>query len=104
MKKYHKNAVIIKFSPIGGGGNPLRAWVLAWFSIVDICFDCVLGCFNNKLCIKMHTTNIVLNLPTCEEKSSLMREDLGGCLLTRNFLKNTHPSPHEGSVSISCEG
>ena len=22
MKKYHKNAVIIKLSPVGGGGNP----------------------------------------------------------------------------------
>ena len=33
------------FAPIGGGGNPLVAWVLAYFSIVNICIDWVLGCF-----------------------------------------------------------
>ena len=53
------------FAPIGGGGNPLRAWVLAWFDVVKFFIDCVLGCFNNKLCIKMLITNIVLNNPTC---------------------------------------
>ena len=52
-------------APIGGGGNPLRAWVLARFGIFSGCIDWFLGCFNNKLCIKMLTTNIVLNLPTC---------------------------------------
>ena len=46
MKKYHKNAVIIKLSPIGGGGNPLRAWTLACFSIVKFFIDCVLTCFD----------------------------------------------------------
>ena len=33
------------FAPMGGGGNPLRAWVLACFDIVSNCFDCFLGCF-----------------------------------------------------------
>ena len=45
MKKYHKNAVIIKLSPVGGGGNPLRAWVLARFDTVKYFVDCVLSCF-----------------------------------------------------------
>ena len=45
MKKYHKNALIIKLSPIGGGGNPLSAWVLAYFDVVSDCFDWFLGCF-----------------------------------------------------------
>ena len=34
------------FAPIGGGGNPLRAWVLACFDIVSSCFDWLLGCFD----------------------------------------------------------
>ncbi len=46
MKKYHKNAVIIKLSPIGGGGgNPLSVWVLACFDVVNSCLDCVSTCF-----------------------------------------------------------
>ena len=59
-----KKALNTRLSPIGGGGNPLVAWVLACFDVVYFCIDWFLGCFNNKLCIKMHTTNIVLNLPT----------------------------------------
>ena len=27
------------FAPIGGGGNPLRAWVLAWFNSANNCID-----------------------------------------------------------------
>ena len=33
------------FAPMGGGGNPLRAWVLACFDTVSNCFDWFLGCF-----------------------------------------------------------
>ena len=44
-----KTVTIIEFGSIGKG---LRDWVL--------------GCFNNKLCIKIHTADIVLNNPTCE--------------------------------------
>ena len=34
------------FAPIGGGGgNPLRAWVLAWFDIIKYCLDWILSCF-----------------------------------------------------------
>ena len=48
MKEYHKNAVIMKLSFVGcvGGGNPLRAWALACFSIVKFFIDCVLTCFD----------------------------------------------------------
>ena len=34
-----------EFAPIGGGGNPLRAWVLACFDVVKFFIDWVLGCF-----------------------------------------------------------
>ena len=61
LPKHLNNQV---FARRGGGGNPLRAWVLAGFGIFSGCIDWFLGCFNNKLCIKMHTTNIVLNFPT----------------------------------------
>ena len=27
------------FAPIGGGGNPLSAWVLAWFNSANNCID-----------------------------------------------------------------
>ena len=40
-----KMPIMIDLSPIGGGGNPLRAWVLAWFDIVKSCLDWVLSCF-----------------------------------------------------------
>ena len=33
------------FAPIGGGGNPLGAWVLAWFDIIKYCLDWILSCF-----------------------------------------------------------
>ena len=39
-----------EFAPIGGGGNPLRAWVLACFDIVKPFVFCVLSCFNKLLC------------------------------------------------------
>ena len=44
-----KTVAIIEFGSIG---KELRDWVL--------------DSFNSKLCIKIHTTNIVLNNPTCE--------------------------------------
>ena len=40
-----KTTATIEFAPIGGGGNPLRAWVLAWFDTVKHFVDCVLSCF-----------------------------------------------------------
>ena len=72
MQNWFENVAGITFAPIGGGGNPLRAWVLACFDVAYSCLDCVLGCFNNKLCIKMYTTNIVLNLLPCEVKGVLV--------------------------------
>ena len=33
------------FAPIGGGGNPLVAWVLACFDIIKYCLDWVSSCF-----------------------------------------------------------
>ena len=38
------------FAPIGGGGNPLRAWVLACFGIFSNCIDWFLGCFVKFIC------------------------------------------------------
>ena len=40
-----KISTIIEFAPIGGGGNPLRTWVLAYFSVVNICIYCFWTCF-----------------------------------------------------------
>ena len=30
-----------EFSPIGGGGNPLWAWVLACFNTANSCINCI---------------------------------------------------------------
>ena len=45
-----KKALNTRLSPIGGGGNPLVAWVLARFSVVKSFVFCVLSCFNKLLC------------------------------------------------------
>ena len=34
-------AIITVFAPIGGGGNPLRAWVLACFDTANSCINCI---------------------------------------------------------------
>ena len=39
MKNYFKNIAITAFAPVGGGGNPLWAWVLACFNAVNNCID-----------------------------------------------------------------
>ena len=44
------------FAPIGGGGNPLRAWVLAWFDTVKHFVDCVLSCFIIFRCHPEHVS------------------------------------------------
>ncbi len=36
---------ITGFAPVGGGGNPLRTWVLACINIVNICIYCFWTCF-----------------------------------------------------------
>ncbi len=99
MIKDCSNTLTIKLSPVGGGGNPLRAWVLARFDIVSDCFNWFLGCFNNKLCIKMHTTNIVLNLPTCKVKGVLVNL-ITPHLILQNINKLGSRAPLEDDVSI----
>ena len=39
MINRYKNIDIIGLAPVGGGGNPLRAWVLAWFNTANNCID-----------------------------------------------------------------
>ena len=45
MINRYKNIDIIGLAPVGGGGNPLRTWVLACFDTVKHFVDCVLSCF-----------------------------------------------------------
>ena len=35
-----KTSTTIEFAPIGGGGNPLRAWVLACFEVINTYIYC----------------------------------------------------------------
>ena len=57
MKKHHQNVVTIKLSPIeGGGSNPLGAWGLACFDVINICFYCVLSCFIIFRCHPEHVS------------------------------------------------
>ena len=45
MINRYKNIDIIGLAPVGGGGNPLRVWVLACFDTVKNFVDWVLSCF-----------------------------------------------------------
>ena len=36
-----KTTATIEFAPMGGGGNPFRAWVLACFNTVNNCINCI---------------------------------------------------------------
>ena len=64
--------------PEGGGGNPLRAWLLAWFDVAYSCIDWFLGCFvkfiRHPELVSGSCDVYVVNI-----KSSLARDDLGGC-------------------------
>ena len=87
------------FAPIGGGGNPLRAWVLACFDVAYSCIDWFLGCFNNKLCNKMHATNIVLNLLPCKVKGgvvNLKKAITPHLILQENKFSAKSSSPSRG--------
>ena len=41
MQNWFENVAGITFAPIGGGGNPLRAWVLACFNTANSCINCI---------------------------------------------------------------
>ena len=45
-----KTIATIEFAPVGGGGNLLRAWVLACFDVAYSCLDCVLIWFIRYKC------------------------------------------------------
>ena len=91
-----KITTTIGFAPMGGGGNPLRAWVLGCFDVAYSCIDWFLDCFNNKLCIKMHTTNIVLNLLPCEVKGVLVNLITPHLILQENKFSAKSSSPSRG--------
>ena len=89
-----KTFATIEFAHLGG--SQLRAWFSAWFYVVNVCIDWFLGRFNNKLCIKMHTANIVLNLLPCEVKGVLVNLITPHLILQENLFSAKSSSPSRG--------